>query len=937
VPERNTKNLQAHNGIGHGDIDHLDDPEQLAEAKRQICADPHTVFCFVSPGGQGLKLGMHIPPVTSNIEYRHAWQAVAAYYLKTYGLRWDQAAKDIVRLCFVSWDPELYINPQAQLFPVPPHEPPTPRKPYVSPAETLPHERRVFHADKKIKAAIKIIVESADGGRHEARLRAGELLGGCVAGGILLSDDDAYDALASAVENNTDHRTYALRDLRQAIEHGHARPIFLSDEEERYQKHVETLRSTNRRRWARELQAAADNAMAEGIGQPPKQKTEGQPSKDDTDEDLQDVADWDAVPAVDEEEPWPDVPGNATAAYSGINNTKDIITDDVPAMSADELLAQITNTPHDERLKMLYDALDTTLAYLSTAELALFTADAKALLGQQLNLNKFQKACNEAKRAKKAADRVAALHRKQQADKRVMITLSEDLEPPTNALQDALLKCPRTRLYQRGHFIVHIGSSGPKVKFAYRPPDMPRIIVTSKEHLRELASIAAMFVLDRVDGTPVCTKPPEDIIATLMARHTWDFPPLEGIVNIPTLLPNGQLLTKAGYDRNSGLVLNYNGVQFPPLPRTLDLDAARTAIGKLQEVFKDFPYVNEKVHFSATLAALLTCLCRYAIMGRVPMFVVRSNTKGSGKGKLIDAISLIALGRPAPRAAQTTDEEEERKRLLSLALEGVPLLHIDNVAHALGSGPLDMALTAPTVGDRLLGKNEMREAPLTTVFFASGNHMQFRSDVARRVIPIDFDPKDEHPELRDNFTHPHLEKWVAENRPRLVMAAVTIMAAYFTMGAPKVKLKGAFGSYEEWSDLIRQALIWAGEADPNEGRLDIEVEADPLYEKHDSLLSAWEQCYNSDAKTLNQVAAEIRSMAAVPPNLPNNWNKLRDALGVFDKNYDGAKVNTRVAGDAIRAMQGTVIDGRRFVKDGVEHGAAKWKIERLSPNGKTTP
>jgi hypothetical protein len=129
-----------------------------------------------------------------------------------------------------------------------------------------------------------------------------------------------------------------------------------------------------------------------------------------------------------------------------------------------------------------------------------------------------------------------------------------------------------------------------------------------------------------------------------MARPAWDFPLLEGIVNIPTLCPDGTLLMQQGYHPDSGLYLDFNGVTFPPLPQRLDLDAARTAIGWLQEVFTDFPYVNLTVHFSATLAALLSCVCRYAILGHVPLFAVRSTTRGSGKGKLIDAITPLRKG-----------------------------------------------------------------------------------------------------------------------------------------------------------------------------------------------------------------------------------------------------------------------------------------------------
>ena len=72
APKRSIETLVDHNGIVQGDIDHLNDPTILAETKRQICADPYTVYCFVSPGGQGLKFGLHISPVTNNDSYKHA-------------------------------------------------------------------------------------------------------------------------------------------------------------------------------------------------------------------------------------------------------------------------------------------------------------------------------------------------------------------------------------------------------------------------------------------------------------------------------------------------------------------------------------------------------------------------------------------------------------------------------------------------------------------------------------------------------------------------------------------------------------------------------------------------------------------------------------------------------------------------------------------------
>src|SRR5215813_1272359 len=99
------------------------------------------------------------------------------------------------------------------------------------------------------------------------------------------------------------------------------------------------------------------------------------------------------------------------------------------------------------------------------------------------------------------------------------------------------------------------------------------------------------------------------------------------------------------------------------------------------------------------------------------------------------------------------------------------------------------------------------------VWLASGNNMQFQGDVARRVVPIALDPKMERPEERTDFKHNPLLPWVEQERPRLTIAALTILKAYFTASCPAQDI-APLGSFEAWSNLVRQALIWADEADP---------------------------------------------------------------------------------------------------------------------------
>ena len=120
------------------------------------------------------------------------------------------------------------------------------------------------------------------------------------------------------------------------------------------------------------------------------------------------------------------------------------------------------------------------------------------------------------------------------------------------------------------------------------------------------------------------------------------------------------------------------------------IDAAR-ALDVLAEPFADFPFAAPH-HQSVVLAAILSLLGRYAVES-VPVFAIRATTRGSGKTLLADAISLISTGRIAPKIPQATDNEEERKRLLALALDGDPVVLIDNVSGDFGSAALDLAIT----------------------------------------------------------------------------------------------------------------------------------------------------------------------------------------------------------------------------------------------------
>jgi hypothetical protein len=104
--------LTHYNGVVMLDFDKLQPGEacRAAALAREI---PHTLCCFLSPGGQGLKIGVRPALSYAMNPGNHAqtFRLVADYYERRLGIRADPSGKDAGRLCFVSWDPDTYIAP----------------------------------------------------------------------------------------------------------------------------------------------------------------------------------------------------------------------------------------------------------------------------------------------------------------------------------------------------------------------------------------------------------------------------------------------------------------------------------------------------------------------------------------------------------------------------------------------------------------------------------------------------------------------------------------------------------------------------------------------------------------------------------------------------------------------------------------------------------
>jgi hypothetical protein len=108
---RSMAGLENYNGLMCLDIDHIENPEQLKDQ----CKKLNYVFsAFVTPSGKGLKVLIKTNATSEN--YREIELKVATAFQHDTGAIRDNHCKDIARIQFVSYDPNIYINENSSLI-----------------------------------------------------------------------------------------------------------------------------------------------------------------------------------------------------------------------------------------------------------------------------------------------------------------------------------------------------------------------------------------------------------------------------------------------------------------------------------------------------------------------------------------------------------------------------------------------------------------------------------------------------------------------------------------------------------------------------------------------------------------------------------------------------------------------------------------------------
>jgi len=489
----------------------------------------------------------------------------------------------------------------------------------------------------------------------------------------------------------------------------------------------------------------------------------------------------------------------------------------------------------------------------------------------------------------------------------------------------AAMQAARIEFYQRDRSLVRVARIKAKASDG-TIVTTPGIIPVPLPMLRRALGQSADWAKVSPKGEQYAIDPPKEVNEQIAAMvGDWPFPPLSGVINTPTLRPDGSLLLKEGYDEATGLVL----LLPPTVPAISDRPTkadAEKALALLDALLNEFPFTNDQSR-SVALSMLLTPVLRGGIPPAVPIHLVTKPAAGTGGSYLSDIASAIATGeRCAVISIAANDPAETEKRLVGAAISGFPIIALDNCSVPLDGDFLCQVSERPLLQLRPLGQSQPVRVANSFTIFANGNQASVTNDVVRRTIQCGIDANMENPEDREFKCNP-LAVVLADRGP-YVAACLIIARAYIAAGRPG-KLK-PLPSFERWSDTVRSALCWLGRADPV-STISAARSEDPVRQERLSVFKAWATEYVIGMSLLTseiiKAAEDVRSTNGSDD--PGGWQRpaLHDALLVVaEQRAVKGKIDATKLGQWLARNVNNVAGIYKLTADRSDSARPRWRL-----------
>lgn len=294
----------------------------------------------------------------------------------------------------------------------------------------------------------------------------------------------------------------------------------------------------------------------------------------------------------------------------------------------------------------------------------------------------------------------------------------------------------------------------------------------------------------------------EQVLAELSIRPGLKV--LRGVVDLPYPTRSGKVVTRPGYDEETGVYLDLDHSWTPNIPNRPTREQVSVAVVQMMRPWRGYRFSSAD-DAAGMVSSVLAALSR-ASLQLCPAILMDAAQQGSGKTKAAMALCGLVEGRlPAvtPWSAGGNDDEV-KKWLLSCVMGNARSVVLDNIVGHVKSAALAGVLTSGRISGRVLGESRTVDAAARFLLTMTGNNASLDADMLRRTVRVrieagvdpthkafDFDPVTE----------------ALRQRRCIAEAAGTVWQAYSAAGSPDI-VAGDAGGFSDWNRLCRQVVLW---------------------------------------------------------------------------------------------------------------------------------
>lgn len=351
--------------------------------------------------------------------------------------------------------------------------------------------------------------------------------------------------------------------------------------------------------------------------------------------------------------------------------------------------------------------------------------------------------------------------------------------------EDVLRALPDGALYRRDMRVVELTGPRGTMRFQAVVPDRMRLVVDGNVTL-------AKWIKGKKRFQP-CSRDLAGVVLAAAPTSTRVRQP-NTLTRYPVFAGPGFTLSASGWNESTG-------VYYDEPEELQGIGPTPFDVNTIVDIIEDFPFRDDASRANL-IGLMLTPLIRPAV-DVVPLHLVQSSIERTGKGMLINAaLGNAVLGGAVPSVQIGEREEEREKRFTTLIIEGATIVHLDNLpsGSVLDSPSLCALTTSPTWKGRTLGVSEMPTLPNTLTLVASANNLRSTGEVAKRIVPIWLQPKDDHPETRSDFQHPDICAYAGTRRRDVLGCLIGMVSRWITAGRPPGTRR--MGGFEQWAAAV---------------------------------------------------------------------------------------------------------------------------------------